>query len=114
MAVIIFPQPFEDLYQFSGLFRCQMQNIILQNLQEPLLKYRNTPDNTTHKKSDLMEDRANVVRSYAIRTYPYFLLQHDRKRWVYLFGKIPFLKVKNYGSKSEYLLFGILKIWTIL
>ena len=40
MAVIIFPQPFEDLYQFSGLFRCQMQNIILQNLQEPLLLRR--------------------------------------------------------------------------
>lgn len=86
---------------------------MFHNIPEVLVLYRSYDSNTSARQKEKMRDRDALIRCFAEKEYP-FLKDHDwRKRWVMLFGIIPFLKIGiRRGVKNIYL-FGIVKLFSI-
>jgi hypothetical protein len=80
---------------------------MFHNLQEPLIKYRNHLDNTSHRQEEKMKDKDSMIKCIAVRDYQYLINPSRKKSWIYLFDLIPFIKIKRIANKKRYLLFGI-------
>lgn len=100
--------PAEDYMLWIRLMAVTM----FHNIQQPLIKYRNHPDNTSHRQKERMQDKDAMIKCIALRDYPYLLIANRKKSWVYLFDLIPFIKVKSSADKKRYLLFGLLPLWS--
>ena len=92
------------------------------NLQEVLVKYRNSEENTTHLQSQKMMDADALCRCFAYRKYPYLYKQKENISnydsnntiyWIKIFDIIPLIKIKNKNNKTNVFLFGIIKIFSI-
>ena len=100
--------PAEDYMLWIRLMSVTM----FHNIQEPLIKYRNHPDNTSHRQKEKMLDKDAMIKCIALREYPYLLPASRNKSWIYLFDCIPLIKIKRGVSKNRYLLFGLLPLWS--
>ena len=92
------------------------------NLQEILVKYRNSEENTTHLQSQKMMDADALCRCFAYKKYPYLYKQKENISnydsnntiyWIKIFDIIPLIKVKNKNNKTNIFLFGIIKMFSI-
>lgn len=101
--------PAEDYMLWIRLFGVTM----FHNLQVPLIKYRNHQSNTTHRQQDKMRNVDLMIKNEAYKSYPYFLIENQRKYWIKLFGLIPFVKVRRKKAKKFYYLFGLIPIASV-
>lgn len=110
--------PAEDYMLCLRLIKYTM----FHNIPEVLLKYRFEENNTTHKQWEKMVNADALCRCVAMAQYPYLyeLANESNKykntqtyKWVRLFGIIPFIKIKKYGFKTKYLLFGALPLFYV-
>lgn len=99
-----------------------VEHTMFYNLQEILVKYRNSEENTTHLQSQKMMDADALCRCFAYRKYPYLYKQkenisnydsNDTIYWIKIFDIIPLIKIKNKNNKTNIFLFGIIKIFSI-
>ncbi len=94
-----------------------IEKTMFYNIPEVLVHYRNYSDNTTAKKNKKMCDRDAIIRSIALKEYPFFKTPASNgiayKRWFLLFGFIPFIKVKSKHNLKNFYLFGFLKIFSL-
>ena len=84
---------------------------LFHNLEQPLIKYRDNHENTTHLKSDLMEDRKRVIASKAQRDFGFYAWR--RKRELVLFGFIKIGTIRQTHKGNLFLLFGFIPLLLI-
>ncbi len=101
--------PCEDHMLFARLMAVTM----FYNIPEPLIQYRLYPQNTTALQGEIMEDKRRLVLSYLHREYSFMLRENQKRKWVYLLRFFPLIKVKTVGEYKEYLLFGLIPLFTI-
>lgn len=101
--------PAEDYMLWVRLMGVTM----FHNLPDPLIYYRDHEDNTTHRRAELMADAGLRARCIALNAYPLYAPEHALRYWIYLFGVIPFIKVKHRANIKEYSLFGTIPLWTV-
>lgn len=98
-----------------------VEHTMFYNLQEVLVKYRNSAGNTSHLQSNKMMDADALCKCFAYRQYPYLYKQNEyiddcnlyyKEYWLRLLG-IPLIKIKRKFNKIIFMLFGIIKIITI-
>ena len=104
-----FYSPAEDYVLWIRLMAVTM----FHNIQQPLIKYRNHPDNTSHRQKEKMLDKDAMIKCIAYQNYPYLLDANRRKSWIYLFGLVPFIKVTRIAEKKCYYLFGLIPLFTL-
>ena len=100
--------PAEDYKLWVSL----IDKTMFYNLPIPVIKYRNHQGNTSHRLAESMRDKDLLIKSEALRKFPYYTVEYKRKTWLYLFGLIPIVKVKKESDSKKYLLFGIINILT--
>ncbi len=85
------------------------------NIQEVLVKYRNSENNTTHIQHEKMKDADALCRCFAKREYPFLYEWNNEHKisWIKLFDILPFIKIKQINHSKKYYLFSILKLFTI-
>ncbi len=97
-----------------------IEHTMFYNFSEPLVKYRNLEGNTSHLKSEKMEDRAILCNCYAFKNYPYLYEQNKpinsvgyKSYYLKLFKFIPFAKVKINQYKLKVYLFGFILLFSM-
>ena len=98
--------PCEDYMLFAEL----IDKTMFYNLQEPLIKYRDHENNTSHNQAVIMEDKENLIKNILAQKYPYFTSCSSNSSYIYLFGFIPLIKKVKTGNRIKYLLFGIIPV----
>lgn len=101
--------PSEDYMLWIRLMGVTM----FHNIQEELICYRNFDGNTTSRQKEKMTDKTMLIRSVAQKNYPSFFVDNCRKSWVYMFGLLPFIKIKRFSTSTKYYLFGCVLIASI-
>ena len=86
---------------------------LFHNLQEPLIYYRQYPGNTTNHQLEKMRDKGRIIQCFAHKEYGYLLPENKKRKWIYLFRIIPFIRVKTTGAYKEFLLFGCIPLFTV-
>jgi len=92
---------------------------LFHNIPEVLVKYRFFDGNTTNRQWNKMVNADAICRCVAAKEYPYLytlsneVLNTSSKKWIKLFGILPFVKIKNKPSKTKFYLFGVFLILTI-
>lgn len=91
-----------------GLCVALMSYTLFHNLQEPLIRYRDHEGNTTNAMADLMEDRKRVVASIARRDFGAYI---DKRKsdWL-LFGFLKIGTTRKMHSGKMFNLFGIIPL----
>lgn len=93
--------PCED----SMLWAKLIGKTMFYNIKEPLLRYRDHLSNTSHIKHEEMSDKGALIKNFMHKEYPNYANQNTT---YFLFGFIPFLRIKKYGNKIKFLLFGFI------
>lgn len=84
------------------------------NFQEVLVKYRDFGGNTSHVQKEKMTNGDAMCRSFAAKEYPYLYYQMGyKKKWIKLFGFVPFIKIKIKPEKISGYLFGFILLYTL-
>ena len=99
--------PCEDYMLWARL----LGKTMFYNFKEPLVLYRDHENNTSHKFSEKMSDKSNMINNFLIKEYPYFA---NSNYTIYIFGFLPLIKKKTSGNKVKYLLFGVIPIFKII
>ncbi len=98
--------PCEDYMLFAKL----IDKTMFYNLQEPLIKYRDHKNNTSHNQAVIMEDKENLIKNILASKYPYFASCCSNSSYIYLFKFIPLIKKVKKGNRIKYLLLGIIPV----
>lgn len=87
------------------------------NIPEVLLYYRMYDTNTTNLKKNVMMDKDAIIKCIAQKEYPFFKISISNsatyKKWLLLFGFIPFIKIKLKEDKLNFYLFGLVKLFSL-
>ncbi len=102
--------PCEDYMLFSEL----IDKTMFCNIQQPLIIYRDHKDNTSHRYSEIMQDKSELIKNILHKNYPYFASGSSNNAYSYVFGFIPFIKKEQYGNRVKYLLFGKIPLVKII
>ncbi len=107
--------PAEDWMIMLRLLKITM----FHNIQEPLVRYRYSEDNTTHKQRKKMDDAAVMCRCFASREFPYLWSifketcpKPKKIVWVRLFNFLPILKLVGKANKCKAFLFGFIPLFS--
>lgn len=95
-----------------------INHTMFHNIDEVLVKYRFTENCTTNKIWNKMVNADALCRNYAIAHYPYLAsfnssVQNNKNLWIFLFGLIPFIKIKKKINKTKILLFGFIPLISV-
>lgn len=102
--------PCEDYMLFSEL----IDKTMFCNIQQPLIIYRDHKDNTSHRYSEIMLDKSELIKNILHKNYPYFASGSSNNAYSYVFGFIPFIKKEQYGNRVKYLLFGKIPLLKVI
>ncbi len=95
--------PCEDYMLWARL----IDKTVFHNLEEVLLLYRDSKNNTTNLQAEKMADCTERIKNFLHKEYPYYRNLCSKNSYIYLFG-LPFIKKQCRGNTVKYFLFGII------
>lgn len=101
--------PCEDYMLWARL----MDVTIFHNINEVLVLYRDSDQNTSHNSAAIMSDKTTAIREMLLQKHP-FIKELSLRKYTYikLLG-IPFLKIKKTLTSKKYYLFGFIPFLNI-
>lgn len=102
--------PCEDYMLWARL----MDVTLFHNLNEILVLYRDSDQNTSHNSAAIMSDKTTIIREMLLAKHPH-IKQLSLRKYIYIkliFG-IPLLKIRSTLSSKKYYLFGFIPLLQI-
>lgn len=101
--------PCEDYMLWARL----MDVTIFHNINEVLVLYRDSDQNTSHNSAAIMSDKTTAIREMLLQKHPFIKeLSLGKYTYIKLLG-IPFLKIKKTLTSKKYYLFGFIPFLNI-
>lgn len=97
--------PCEDYMLWARL----IDKTMFYNIQEVLVNYRDHSQNTSNLQKEKMKDRDWLIKNFIYKKFPRGPFKSYE--WIYLFGLIPFLKIRSTLSQKRYSLFGLFPLF---